>query len=226
MPYAAEACPHRGAPRTLRGQRRHAFSGGRPHDGGVVVITLVSLGRSDAERWDAFVEATKYGTLFHRWRWLDFVERYQHVSVERLAVTCGGQWIAILPLAYQRLGPVTVAGSPLHIHATPYQGPLAADPPDRDVYDAIAAYLRRRRVRFCRINLSDKMDAGAVAAGPRFRKVLRRTHVLDLSPSVAELWNGMDSARRRVIRKAEKAALTIATAEDQRHIGAYHTLEV
>lgn len=62
---------------------------------------------------------------------------------------------------------------------------------------------------------------------PRFSVSKRaRWHGLDLSPTLDELWSGIDSSARRAIRKAEKSGVTVRLAPTEDDLRAFFDLHL
>src|SRR5262245_11488735 len=189
------------------------------------MITLRPLQASQAHLWNALVDAHPDGTLFHTWEWLHLMESFQPGHVERLGFFREGQLIGVFPLTVARRFGLRVAGSPLYFNISPYLGPLLNDmSATLASLDHIADYLAAHRIQFCRIFFTRDATLPSGRWSPWFRVIGKHTHLLALDRPIEALWQQMDSSRRRVLRKAEKAGLTIVHTVGEEQIDEYFSV--
>jgi CelD/BcsL family acetyltransferase involved in cellulose biosynthesis len=175
---------------------------------GQIRLELAASGADWEDACACFPEAT----AFHRYDFLSAVAPGLHCTFEPLVIYAGNQRVGIAPLLVREYGPFCV----LNQVPFPYVGPLVPAPLVAGTLAALSAEARRRRA------LDHYQFFPPAAAPPEvdgFRLKLGRTFVIPLRDrSDADLMKGMDSTRRKEIRRAERLGLRIheASLEDFR----------
>jgi hypothetical protein len=80
----------------------------------------------DAQKWDNFVSESPQGTLFHQWNWLKITEKHTQSTLYPIFGMKGSSIIGILPLFFQKKGPLKMVFSPPPHVALFYLGPVLA----------------------------------------------------------------------------------------------------
>jgi hypothetical protein len=80
----------------------------------------------DAKEWDRIISESPQGTVFHEWNWLKITEKYTQSILYPIIGMKGKTPIGILPLFFQRKGPIRMVFSPPPHAALLYLGPVLA----------------------------------------------------------------------------------------------------
>lgn len=185
-------------------------------------MDLRGIGPDQDTLWDGLVRGFPGGTLFHSARWLALLEKHQGFRLRRLGLYRGETPVGCLPLAVKRFGLVKVAGSPLVVEDTPYLGPVCAEDRLKDLWPALADYLRREGIHFLRIVWL--RPPGGAALPWRYRVAEKHTHVLDLTRPEAHLWKGLEGRCRTAVRKAGKSGVTVEEGGGRPFARAYYPI--
>jgi len=157
-----------------------------------------------AAAWDDFVSSHRDATGYHRWGWKGVFERGLGHRTHYLAATEAGRICGILPTVEVRswLFGRTLSSLPY----VNYGGILASTEAARAGLLANAVELAARR------GLTDVLLRHT---SRQFPDLPARTHkvtlLLNLKPTVDEMWAALDRKVRNQIRKAQKSAVTIHT---------------
>ena len=153
-------------------------------------------------------------TVFQTREWLQFVSETQGATPVVVELWDSGQVAGYFTgLTFSRLG-VKVLGSSFPGWTTPYMGfNLVAGASRADALAAIEK-LAWDELKCLHMEVSDpyfKLEDGEALGFTTDSYTSYRT---DLTKSEEEIFNGMDSACRRCVRKAEKSGVTIEEAHD------------
>lgn len=188
-------------------------------------ISVVPYSPDDYDQWNAFVEASNEGTIFHR---LDFLayhgERFREQE-HHLLLLKGEQLFGVMPMALIPGDRGVVARSP---YGGSYGGPVFKEALEyaesKAVVASIIAYLSSMRVTGCRLTLpimccygrySDTFRLALIEAG--FRCHNRDiSNVVYLKPE-QDIAKSMSSRARNMARKAERSNVVIAQRADLGH---------
>ena len=80
----------------------------------------------DAEEWDAIISQSPHGTLFHSWNWLKIAEKHTNMKLFPLIGIKGTTPVGVIPLFFQKKGPIRQVFSPPPHAALFYLGPVLA----------------------------------------------------------------------------------------------------
>jgi len=78
--------------------------------------------KEELERWNDFVDASPYGTIFHTLNWLKIVEKHTTSKLYPLIGLQGEKVIGLFPVFYKKRGPLRMVFSPPPKVAVPYLG--------------------------------------------------------------------------------------------------------
>ena len=78
----------------------------------------------ELKRWDALVEASPYGAIFHLLDWLRIAEKHTNSKLYPLIGVKGEEVIGCLPIFYKKKGPLKMVFSPPPKTAIAYMGPV------------------------------------------------------------------------------------------------------
>lgn len=78
----------------------------------------------ELKNWDALIEASPYGTIFHMLDWLRIAEKHTNSKLYPLISVKGEKVIGLFPIFYKKNGPLKMVFSPPPKTAIPYMGPV------------------------------------------------------------------------------------------------------
>ncbi|CAJ37115.1 GNAT family N-acetyltransferase [Methanocella arvoryzae] len=177
--------------------------------------------------WDRFAADSPGGTLFHRWKFLEIMEKYSSFKMLPYAVFRGEEPVCIFPLFYRSYGGLKAVFSPPLQTNVPYLGPAFSE----GYYG-----LRQRRKESYLNDAVEEVNREiarlspsyvAVDAAPGFDDVrpflwsgydvdVKYTYVIDLARPLDRIWEGFDASCKKRIRRCEHTAPEIRRSEDTR----------
>lgn len=80
----------------------------------------------DGQEWDRIISESPQGTIFHQWNWLKITEKHTQSTFYPIIGMKGSTPIGILPLFFQKKGPLRMVFSPPPHVALFYLGPVLA----------------------------------------------------------------------------------------------------
>jgi hypothetical protein len=175
----------------------------------------------DAVEWEA-LDRFADRTVFQTREWLRFISQTQRATPVVAELREGKELAGYFTgLKFTRLG-IKVLGSSFPGWTTPYIGFNLVPGASRAAALAVLEQMAWESLRCLHMEVSDPgftVDDG-VALG--FTTQFYKSHRTDLRKSEDVLFNAMDSACRRCIRKAEKSGVTIEEAHDLAFADEYH----
>lgn len=173
---------------------------------------------ADPVAWDEFVLAAPDGTIAHRWAWLDIVSGCYGHRVIPLAATGGAGLAGVLPLVLMRS---RLFGR--HLVSMPYldSGGLCTAG-DRAADDALVGAAIELAARAgAHLELRHTADR-AIPLVPSLHKT---GLVLDLAGGADAVWQRIDKAKRRQVRKAGRSGLHVSVHGSEGLAGFNRVLE-
>ena len=170
----------------------------------------IDLKTADWKRLDAFADRTVFQTR----PWLQFVAESQKATPVLAELREGSDVLGYFTgLTFSKFG-LKVLGSSFPGWTTPYIGfNLNASVGRHDALKALVKFAWND-LKCLHMEVSDPHFAGEDAKGLGFTAEYYCSYRTDLTQSEVELFNGMESACRRCIRKAEKSGVKIEEAHD------------
>jgi hypothetical protein len=180
----------------------------------------------DKTVWDTFIDESRCGLLFHKWDFLRITGEHTGCTVLPFGVYRGENLICLFPLFVRKVMGTTSVFSPPPLQATiPYLGP---------VLNREYATLKQSKKEARLIAISEEMEEVIRSLAPNYISIyftpnfldvrpfrwedyavdIRYTYVLDLAPSIDEIWNGLHNKLRSSIKRAEKAGYELVREED------------
>ena len=165
---------------------------------------------NDKSRWNAFVDRTADGSVFHRTEWKEIIEDTFHYQSYYLLAETGNQIVGLLPLFHTKsiIGGNALISSPFAV----YGGVLA---PDAAVGEALIGeslkLAERLGVPYAEFRHQRSVDSNALHAGPS----LYFTYINPLPENVDEIMSGLPREARRMVRKGVKNGLHIKIENDK-----------
>jgi hypothetical protein len=171
---------------------------------------IVDFESADFERLDQFADRTVFQTR----EWIRFVAETQNASPVLVELTDAGRVIGYFTgLVFSRFG-VKVLGSSFPGWTTPYIGFNLMPGFSRLAALAAVEQTAWDTLRCLHIEISDPFFAPGDGRELGFTCEFYNSYRTDLTKSEEELFDSMDSACRRCIRKAEKSGVVIEEAHD------------
>lgn len=180
----------------------------------------------DRETWDAFVDESASGRLFHKWDFMKITQKHTGFTFLPYGVFKGNELICIFPLFRKQLHGVNILLSPPPLQSVvPYLGFVMSHR-----YDTAKQSKKESMLRTVAQDFEDELAALApnylaITQVPGFidvRQFLREgyaarihfSYVIDLTPSISEIWNGFSSNLRTKLRKVEKSGYRLEKSTD------------
>lgn len=186
---------------------------GRAADAPVRVVTW-----ADPQVWDEFVLGACDGTVAHRWAWLDIVSACYGHRVIPLAAVRGAELAGVLPLVLMRsrlFGRHLVSMPFLDSGGLCTAGDRAADSA------LVGAAIELAAESDAHLELRHTADR-PIPLVPSLHKI---GLVLDLGGGEDAVWERIDKARRRQVRKAGRSDLEVSVHGSDALAGFNHILE-
>jgi Acetyltransferase (GNAT) domain len=165
---------------------------------------------ADWKRLDSFADRTVFQTR----EWLQFVSESQNAAPVLAELRDGSDVLGYFTgLTFSKFG-LKVLGSSFPGWTTPYIGfNLKAAVSRRDALEALEKF-SWDHLKCLHMEISDAYFSFEDAEGLGFMAEFYGTYRSDLTKSEDELFNSMESACRRCVRKAEKSGVKIEEAHD------------
>jgi len=172
----------------------------------------------DWARLDAFADRTVFQTK----AWLHFVHESQRARIVICELSDGGETVGYFSgLVFSRFG-IRILGSSFPGWTTPYMGfnlvpgasrKAALSAIERTAWDAL---------KCLHMEVSDPFFSVEDGSESGFSCEFYASYRTDLTQTEEKLFNNMDSACRRCVRKAEKSGVTIEEAHDLEFADEYY----
>jgi hypothetical protein len=160
--------------------------------------------------------------FFQRFHWLRFVQSITNGRIVLAGLTDGGHTVGYFSGILVRHMGVPILGSPFRGWRTRYMGfNLPPDFPRPEALKALARFAfgelgcLHLEIADWQLTVEDGVRAG-------FAHNMRRGYLSDLTLSEEQIFQGMTSACRRAIRKAEKSGVVIEEASPEGFAEEYH----
>lgn len=174
------------------------------------------LKESESQTWDAFVDGSKDGTVFHKFKWLQATARYSKTKMLPLACEKSSTGIiAVFPVFLTKKLFLNVLFSPPPGCAIPYLGPvfqLQSDKQPRiesDQYQAIKAFNTyfHSRLRADYVYILTSLQDVRPFKWLKYQAEPVYTYRLLTDESIESLHKKLESNTRNMIKKIEKNGL-------------------
>lgn len=176
--------------------------------------------QKDAGEWDAVVAGSPQGTIFHEWNFVKIVEKHTNSRLYPLIGVKGGAPVAIMPLFFQKNGPVRMVFSPPPHASLFYMGTALAGNEAQRQDQRENTYIEFQ-------NAAEEFIQGTLKAGyvsislppslPDTRPFIWQgytvephfEYVIDLSPGYDRLFTMLDKKQRQNMNRATRRGITI-----------------
>jgi hypothetical protein len=135
---------------------------------------------NDKGLWDAFIDKSPYGLLFHKWDFLRIIEKHTKYKLLPYGVYMGEELVCAYPLFYRKYGGLKMVFSPPPGTSIPYLGFVMSP-----VYDT----LKQRRKELYINTVADEIEQEIKKMSPNFVSIDTAPKFVDLRPFK---WNGYD----------------------------------
>jgi len=171
---------------------------------------IVNFEKADFQQLDSFADRTVFQTR----EWVRFVAQTQAATPVLAQLTDSGQMVGYFTgLTFTRLG-VKVLGSSFPGWTTPYMGFNLVPGASRAEALAAIEQMAWDDLKCMHIEVSDPHFNEGDGEALGFKTSHYISYRTDLTRPEEELFQGMDSACRRCVRKAEKSGVVIEEAHD------------
>lgn len=172
--------------------------------------------------WDKTVYNSSQGTIFHTLSWLALIEKHQKLKLVHLGIFNGTNLVGVFPLFTKKFVFIKVSASPFVVEDTPYMGPAIANEYISQFWPALEVFCNDSGINFLRFISIDRLNANG--SNTSFEFIDKSTHLLDISKSNEELWNGLEGRCRTAIRKAQKSGVKVKASNDRHFVDYYYFL--
>jgi hypothetical protein len=160
--------------------------------------------------------------VFQTREWLDFIADSQHARPVVAEIRDGNAVAGYFSGLVVRKFGVPILGSSFPGWTTPYIGFNLRPEYSRSQFLEPAVDWAFRDLRSAHVEISDRSFAAKDGQAARMDQTTYESYKSDLTQTEAALFNGMDSACRRCIRKAEKSGVIIEEAHDLEFADEYY----
>jgi lipid II:glycine glycyltransferase (peptidoglycan interpeptide bridge formation enzyme) len=184
-----------------------------------MTIEVRIAGNEERKNWDALVEASQYGTIFHTLDWLRIAEKHTNSKLYPLIGVKGEEVIGFFPIFYKKKGPLKMVFSPPPKSGIPYLGPVLLS------YDKLKQAKKESLItdfvtcvdNFIQDNFKSnyiyfKLPPGLIDCRPfkwlGYQAKPVYCYSLDISVGLSELEANFSIHARRNVKKAEKDGLS------------------
>lgn len=180
----------------------------------------------DGDTWDAFVDETISGSLFHKWDFLKITEKHTGFTFLPYGFFKGNELICIFPLFQKQTCGLNILLSPPPVQSViPYLGFVMGRR-----YDTAKQSKKESMLK----SVGEDLEAEFATLAPNYlaitqvpgfidvRRFLREgydtrvhfSYIIDLGPPLQEIWNGFSSNLRTKLRKIEKNGYRLEKSTD------------
>ena len=180
---------------------------------------IINPEQVDWTRLDAFADRTVFQTR----EWLQFVHETQRARIVICELGDGGQYVGYFSgLLFSRFG-VRILGSSFPGWTTPYMGFNLVPGASRKAALSAVEHLAWDSLKCLHMEVSDPLFSPEDGVENGFAAEAYASYRSDLTKTEDEIFNSMDSACRRCVRKAEKSGVTIEEAHDLEFADEFYT---
>jgi hypothetical protein len=177
--------------------------------------------------WDRFVDDSPHGTLFHRWKFLEIVERHSGFRLLPYGVYRGSELICVFPVFHKSYGGMRMVFSPPPRTQVPNLGPIMSPKYDgfrqskKESYlygaiDEINEEIAKLSPNYTFVSTALGMDDARPFQWSAYDVRVNYTYVLSLERSLEEIRGGFSPDCRQSIKACEKLPLAIKQTSDVR----------
>ena len=185
----------------------------------------------DAQLWDRIISESPQGTLFHQWNWLKITEKHTQSLLYPIIGMRGSTPVGILPLFFQKKGPLRMVFSPPPHAALFYLGPVLAGEDTlkqknqefnyfefqkkRELHylefqKSVETFIKNDlKAHYISISLSPALPDPRPFSWSGYSVELNFDYIIDLSQGYDYLLQTMDKKGRQNLSRAKKRGITV-----------------
>jgi hypothetical protein len=184
---------------------------------------------ADKATWDRFIDESPNSLLFHKWDFLQIVEKHTRYKLFPYGIYLGGELVSVIPLFYQKRKGLKFVYSPpqMTLSYLPYLGfaysRAYGEMRQREkenyllyITNELEKVLRRLSPNY----ISLCLEPGDVDTRPYrwngYEPLLQYTYKISLNQPLETIWKSLDNTCRKTITDASKSNLSIERAYDAR----------
>ena len=181
----------------------------------------------DKSTWDAFIERSPHGTIFHRWDFLKIVEKYVRYKLYPFGIFDGNELLSVIPFYLSLRGGLKMMLSPpaINMANVPYLGfsmcpeferlklSERADLMGRALRE-VDTGLRRMATNYICIGMNPGLKDVRPFVWDAYETDQQYTYILDLTRPLKEIWDGFDRDCKKNINECMKFPLAFNESED------------
>lgn len=168
----------------------------------------------DKELWDGFVDESLYGLLFHKWDFLNIIEKHTGYKLLPYGIYKGEELVAVFPLFFKKSKGLKTIFSPPPQVGVPYLG-FVMD----QKYDTLKQDKKENYMNIVADEINEEIkkfspNYVAISTVPNFLDIRafkwngysvepHYTYVIDLEKSLDGIWNDFKSECRKQIKNSD-----------------------
>jgi len=188
-----------------------------------------------ASQWDAIVESSPNGTLFHTWKWLKIAEQYSGSRLYPLIFFKGSEPIGLVPLFFKNEHGLRMVFSPPPHLALLFLGPILSEKTEQRSYKTESSWIEMQNQMdlFLREQLRPHYTMISSAPGVFDDRPFRWAgyqidnaydYVSDIGTGTETLWQELPKNFRQDINRSAKHGITIERGGERELVEIYDLL--
>ncbi len=190
-------------------------------DGGKIAIKIIK----DKDLWDALVDESPYGLLYHKWNFLNIIEKHSGYKLLPYGIYKGDELIAIFPLFFRKLWGLKTIFSPPPQIGVPYLGLVVGKK-----YDDLKQNKKEGILNLIMNEIDEEIknfspNYISISTVPNFLDIrpfkwnnynidIHFTYVIDLNRTLDQVWASFKTRLRTHIRRSDKFGLELSDGND------------
>ena len=180
----------------------------------------------ELKNWNALIEASPYGTIFHTLDWLRIAEKHTNSKLYPLIGLKGEKIIGLFPIFYEEKGPLKMVFSPPPKVGIPYMGPVLLDyeklkqeKKESLIVNFVAGVDKYIQNIFKPHYTYFTLPPGLIDCRPfkwlGYQAKPVYSYLLDISVGLSDLESDFSIQARRNVKKAEKDELNLELGSEE-----------
>jgi hypothetical protein len=189
-------------------------------------FSYIIASEETASQWDAIVENSPSGTLFHTWKWLRIAEKYSGSTLYPLIFFRGEEPIGLVPLFYQTRYHLRMVFSPPPHLALLFLGPIISGKSEKRSYKIESAWIELQKQMDIFIEKNLKPHYVSISSAPGISDVRpyrwagyhcenAYDYVSDIGAGVESIWQNLQKNFRQDINRSKKLGISIETGGEK-----------
>lgn len=179
----------------------------------------------DKELWDALVDESPYGLLFHKWDFLNIMEKHSGYKFLPYGIYEGDELIAIFPLFFKKLWGLKTIFSPPPQTGVPYLGFVV-----NKEYDSLKQNKKEGLLNLIVNEIDEEIKNFSpnyvlISTVPTFIDIrpfkwynynidIHFTYVIDLNRTINQIFDSFKKNLRNHIKRSERFSLELSESND------------